>query len=272
VPLQPSARDAALASALAAEIVRAGLQRVRRVVMIGSRARGCPRPDSDLDLVVLVEIPREAAPWGPAEVIAERKRIQRQLPPPSVLTDLWVRTTDRYEEARGVIGGVERLVDVEGVDVFSEALTRPPLVRRTPDQVRREHVSAWIEHALWALEGTAAMEAAAVPPRAAPGHPRTVGEASRVCAERAVNALLVFHQIEAGKGNGFAGMIARLATCDRACASRMENLFSSSDKPTAAARRVVSEVIRRLAQDRVMLPYLAPSRARLDRLFVGAHP
>jgi len=242
------------------------LRRVRRVVMIGSRARGCARPDSDLDLVVLVEIPRGTPRWGPDEVIAERKRLQQQIPRPPVLTDLWVRTTDRYAEARGVVGGVERLVDVEGVDVYSEPPTRPPLVRRTPDQVRREHVSAWIEHALWALEGTAAMEAAKVPPRIAPGHPRTVEEASRICAERAVNALLVFHQVEAAKGDGLAGMIAHLSTCDRACASRIESLFPSTDDPTASARRVVSEVVRRLAQDRGMLPYLASSLTRLDRL------
>jgi predicted nucleotidyltransferase len=236
--------------------------------MIGSRARGSARPDSDLDLVVLVEIPADAAPWGPAEVVAERKRLQQQLPRPSILTDLWVRTTDRYAEARGVIGGIERLVDVEGVDVFSEPLRRAPIVRRTPDQVRREHVSAWIEHALWALEGTAAMENATVPRPAAPGRPRSADEASRICAERAVNALLVFHQVEAGKGDGLTGMIERLSTCDPGCAARLGDGFAQSGSPTSAARYVVSEVMRRLSEDRGMLPYLVSSRARHDRVSI----
>ncbi|MFL5385823.1 MAG: nucleotidyltransferase domain-containing protein [Longimicrobiaceae bacterium] len=238
------------------------------MTMIGSRARGSARPDSDLDLVVLLEIPADAAPWGPAEVIAERKRLQQSVPRPPILTDLWVRTTDRYAEARGVIGGIERLVDVEGVDVFSEPLTRAPIVRRTPDQVRREHVSAWIEHALWALEGTAAMESATVARPVAPGQPRTADEASRICAERAVNALLVFHQVEARKGDGLTGMIERLSKCDPGCAAHLGKLFPDEESPTTAARRLVSEVMRRLSEDRSMLPYLGSSRARLDRVSV----
>jgi predicted nucleotidyltransferase len=51
----PATDDVRKASELARRIVAAGRGRVRRVVMIGSRARGTPAKTSDLDLVVIVE-------------------------------------------------------------------------------------------------------------------------------------------------------------------------------------------------------------------------
>ncbi|MDB4950446.1 MAG: hypothetical protein JWM27_3095 [Gemmatimonadetes bacterium] len=166
-----------------------------------------------------------------------------------------------------VIGGVERLVDTEGFEVYSRPLTRTSALRRTPDQVRREHVSAWLEHALAALEGTVRLEARAGLRSPVPGEPATPEAAACVCVERAVNALLVFHQVEAGKNTGVDGMVALLNGADR---SRMQSVMATfaglQGRASARARRVLGEILRRLGEDAGMRPYLAPSKARLQRV------
>jgi hypothetical protein len=259
-----------IAQRLAMQIVAVGLGRVQRVVLIGSRARGTARPDSDLDLVVLVELPSDASPWGPADVIAERKRIQHRIPAPPVSADLWVRTTDRYAEARGVIGGVERLVDTEGVEVYSRPQQRAPVVRRTLDQVRRELVSTWVEHTLAALEGTLAMESNRAPRPPVPGQPKSAQDAAHVCAERAANALLVLHQTGAGKGAELPPLVARLGEADRRrVAGWLSAGSQSKETPSRQARRVVGEMLRRLQEDRGMRAYLGPSQERFKRAAAG---
>jgi predicted nucleotidyltransferase len=267
--MPPLIADALLAQRLAMQIADVGLGRVQRVVMIGSRARGTPRPDSDLDLVVLFELPVHDRPWGPQEVIAERSRIHRLLPPPPVQTDLWVRTTDRYEEARRVVGGVEMLVDVEGVEVYSRPPTRAPLVQRNTDQVRREHVSAWVEHALAALEGTLRIERQAAGQTSLPGVPKTPEAAARICVERAVNALLVFHQLVSGKAAGVDGMLSRLDVAERErVAAWLFPRCHAGGLSSWNAVRAVGEVLKRLSEDDGMRSYLAVSLARFHRVTV----
>jgi hypothetical protein len=262
-----SPRDVLLSQRLGLQIVDAGLGRVQRVVMIGSRALGTARADSDLDLVVLVELPAEARPWGPAEVIAERRRMQEQIGTPPVLTDLWVRTTDRYEEARGVIGGVERLVDTEGVTVYARPTQRPPVVRRSPDEVRREHVSAWVEHALAAYVGTLRMESGSAPPT--PGQPKTAQDGARICAERAVNALLVYHQREASKSAGVDGMLALLPESDHRRAIRWAQTGGrGGGSASGCARRVMAGLLERMCEDRTMRNYVSAAEQRFRQASV----
>jgi predicted nucleotidyltransferase len=261
--MPPTESDLPLGRDLALRIVAAGLGRVRRVVLIGSRARGTARVDSDMDLVVLVEPPEEHPAWGPAEVIAERARIFRQVGLMPHPTELWVRTTDRYEEARSVIGGVERLVDEEGVDLYSRQVDRLPTTRCTPDEVRKQHVSAWMEHALTAFEGTLEMRTAPASSGRDPHEPRTADEAARICAARAVNALLVFHQLAGSKAAGLSGMLALLTTRDRVTAARLQRSIAGERRPVQLARLVVGTVLRKLRDDKAMRPYLASSLTRL---------
>jgi predicted nucleotidyltransferase len=241
--MEPSTVDLCLARAMAQRIVALlGADRVQRVVLIGSRARGTARPDSDMDLVVLVEIPVDAPPWGPSEAAAARAWLQRALGPPPVPTDLWVRTTDRYAEARGVAGGVERLVDVEGTDVFARPAARAPVVRRRAEQVRREHVSAWLEHAVTALEATARMERGA----AEPGAPRSAQEAANVCAVRALTALHLFHGKQIAKAAHPAGMVEAVAGVDPRAAAQLGATLSAAAGPVQKAVSVVQLVLARL--------------------------
>lgn len=261
--MPPKPEDLAMAAELAGRIVAAGRGRVRRVAMVGSRALGTARPESDLDLVVLVELAAGAPPWGPKEFQAERGRLRREAGAPPVRTDLWVRTTDRFEEARRVVGGVEWLVETEGVEVYRRPLDRPPTVRRTPGQVRRENVSAWIEHAMLALEGaTARGNAAAL---AAGGAPAEARQAARAAVERAVNALLVSHQLRADKAGGVGEMLRRLETVEPAAAAELRSMGAESVDAALEAHRVLAAVVHRLSADPVTARYLAGPRERLGR-------
>ncbi|HYW06422.1 MAG TPA: nucleotidyltransferase domain-containing protein, partial [Longimicrobium sp.] len=186
-------------------IVAAGEGRVRRVVMIGSRALGTARAESDLDLVVLVELPAGAKPWSAADSRAARERIQEQVPRPPIRTELWVRTVDQYEEARKIECSIEWRVEAEGVGVYARPLDHPAVARRPPASVRREYVFGWISHALQALEAAVMLENGAALRNAAPEAARP----AHAAAMRAVTALLVVHRIHASKHDGLEAMLAR---------------------------------------------------------------
>lgn len=261
--MPPKPEDLRVATELAGRIAAAGRGRVRRVVMVGSRALGTARPDSDLDLVVLVELARGTPPWGPKEFRAERDRLRREVGAPPVRTDLWVRTVDRFEEARRVVGGVEWLLETEGVEVYRRPLDRPPTVRRTPDQIRRENVSAWIEHALLALDGATARENAA-----ALGSGGAIVEArwaARAAVERAVNALLVSHQVRAEKAGGVAEMLRCLEAVEPAAATELRSLRAEGADSALEAHGVLAAVVRRLSADPATARYLAGPRERLGK-------
>jgi len=222
--------------------------------MIGSRARGTPHPTSDLDLVVLVEVPRGSRAWGPAENLVERDRIQQAVGVPPITTDLSVRTTDQYHEARHVIGGVEHLVDVEGIDVFSHPLSDPPSIRRSPTQVRLQHTGTWITHAAAVLEEATAREQA--DSALAPESAARLASAAHASVMRAVTALLVSHQLPSAKRDGIPAMIKQLAAVDPETAAELEAVLRRAGPPFPAASAVLRMVVLRLGSVPGMAPYL----------------
>lgn len=120
--------------------------------MIGSRAVGCARAESDIDLVIVIELPADAAPWGGKEFAQSGRQLQAALGHTAVRPDLRVRTTDRFAEAKDVPGGVEWLAVRNGVSLFEAPCERVPRVRTSPHNVRRELVSSWMHHAASAAE------------------------------------------------------------------------------------------------------------------------
>ncbi|HEX8674509.1 MAG TPA: nucleotidyltransferase domain-containing protein [Longimicrobium sp.] len=268
--MQPTQTDTAIATQLAQRIVAAGLGRVRRVVMIGSRARGVAHPTSDLDLVVLVEVPRGSRAWGPAENLAERDRIQQAVGVPPITTDLSVRTTDHYHEARHVIGGVEHLVDLEGVDVFSQPLSDPPSIRRSPTQVRLQHTGTWITHAAAVLEEATSSEkadSAGTPEGAA-----RLASAAHASVMRAVTALLVSHQLHSAKRDGIPAMLKQLAGVDPETAAELEAVLRRAGPPFPTACAVLRMVVLRLGSGPGMAPYLNQAQVWLKTAEPGRVP
>lgn len=252
--VSPTSSDLAIATALAHEIAVAGRGRVRRVTMIGSRAAGVARPNSDLDLVVLVEVAKGSPAWGPAENLAERDRIQRAVGVPPITTDLLVRTTDQYHEAREVIGGPEHLIDVEGHDVYSQPLEHPPTIRRGVAQVRRQHAGTWITHAAAVLD-EATSSAAAI----------DWVSVSHSSAMRSVTALLVTHQLHNSKHDGIHRMLQQLSQADPAAAAELRATLEKRDPPFQKANAVLRLAAARLASDPGMAPYLQRAQAWLRK-------
>jgi hypothetical protein len=226
--------------------------------MIGSRALGIARPDSDLDLVVLLELSHGARPWRQSDRIAERNRIQQCVGVPPISTDLSVRTTDEYQEARAVVGGVEHLMDVEGIDVYTRRMNRPPIIRRTPDQVRRMHAGTWLTHAVDVLVEATALPTIAPPrPDARYSRGKGINSALSVAAERAVTALLVTHQLHSAKRDGVRSMLAQLRAVDPEVAGEVLALLEDTSNPLATARAIVNVVTTTtLRRDPAMAPHL----------------
>jgi predicted nucleotidyltransferase len=259
--LAPAVADVRMATALAHRIVAAGRGRVRRVVMIGSRARGTPGKNSDLDLVVIVETPRGARRWGTVEFKRERERLQREVGKPPIATDLTVRSTDRYEEARRVIGGVEHLVDLEGIDLYRAALHRAPQARCSENQVRREHTSGWVQHAADTLDEAIRLKS----DRTAGGNVAARAKRRTDSAiERALNALLVWHGILGTKADGADAFIEKLSAVDPNTAAELRAILTEAPASTRAAHAVLASVIGRLLEyDPLMRASLGPIQQRL---------
>lgn len=259
----PSSGDLAVARGLCDRLVAAGRGRVRRVVMIGSRARGTPRPDSDLDLVVIVEIPPGERPWANPEIAAERRRLQGEVGRPPLPTDLWVRTTDRFEECRSVVGGVESLVESEGVDLFSRPMDRAPIVRRPPEQVRIANTCGWLEDGVAAL--TRARTAGSRPGLRLGTAP--VADEALFFAEKAVrcaiNALFVKHQVLVSKQDSLEVVLARLRGLEPPLASLLEARLGDGGYSPGSAGVVVDAVAERLARDPELAKPVLSIRRRL---------
>jgi predicted nucleotidyltransferase len=135
--------DRQLLDTIVSRIQSADKGHIQRVICFGSRINGNSSPDSDIDILVVVEPADDG--WGPRENIAERKRIETEIGTLPARLDLWVRTIDQYEEARGVIGGHEHAAEVSGVVLCSRPVRRPPIILRSPDDIRYRNVCDWLE-------------------------------------------------------------------------------------------------------------------------------
>jgi predicted nucleotidyltransferase len=239
--------DLQRASELTAILTSASLGRIRRIVLIGSRARGNAHPDSDYDLAVIVE---PTTSWGPNEVAAERKRLQAVLyqQVPHLSTDVLVTTTEQYAAGRRVFGGVDWLIDNEGVELFAAPFHRKPVIRRTSAQVRNGYVATWVFHALRALEAAFGNDAGA----------------EQACVDRALAALLVFHQIPASKLAGTDGLLALLRSRDGPFADWAQALVSNGIAATTA-HAILKAAVERISKDAAAAPYVSDARTVLAR-------
>lgn len=269
--MPPAENDLRVARAFAKRIVTAGRGRVRRVVLVGSRALGTARADSDLDIVVLVETAASVRPWGTPECAAERDRLQREVGAPPLPTDLWVRTTDQYQEARGVLGSVEAMVDTEGIDLYAEPFQRAPRVRRTPAQVRREYTVGWVTHALRALEEAYARQAR-VADRQRPGVAALPPDLpAHACILRAILALIFARQVPRERGDGVDALLARYSAVDEATAHAVRTDYCGDGELVLKAHAVLTRVVGQLARDPAMASELKGiQRTLLKRSGVGS--
>jgi predicted nucleotidyltransferase len=223
--LHPTASDARIGRDFAARIALAGEGRVRCVAMIGSRALGCSTPLSDLDLVVLEEPAARDSDWDGKRADEEKARLERKLGPPPMPTDITVRSTQQYMDAREVFGGVEWLIDSEGVVLFASPLTRNVVPRRSKERVRNALIVAWLEAALRSLAKARTAHITLDDPRIMVAH--VVGKTMSFRApsapvrtpeyywhrstQQALAAACVFHQVVAAKHDNMHAVAVKLS-------------------------------------------------------------
>jgi uncharacterized protein len=85
-------------------------ERVRRVILYGSRAQSTGRPDSDFDLLVI-----EADPASKRE---DMWRLRHALSDLGYPVDVWVMGETEFEETKNVIGGLAYPAHKYGVVLY----------------------------------------------------------------------------------------------------------------------------------------------------------
>src|SRR5947209_1788464 len=96
----------------------------RRVILFGSRARGEHRPDSDYDLMVLIDSPDAAAECEPA--------IRERMSAFDSSVDVLVASAGDFERRRLDVGTIEFAVDREGHVLYESATPMLPRRVREP--------------------------------------------------------------------------------------------------------------------------------------------
>jgi predicted nucleotidyltransferase len=97
------------------EIVRrvTSVVRAERIILFGSAAAGQMTRDSDIDLLIIEQ--NVADPWG------ERLRIREALRGIEYPFDIMLMTRQRFEETKGVIGGIAYPANKQGMVIYEAA-------------------------------------------------------------------------------------------------------------------------------------------------------
>jgi len=277
--LHPTPSDQRVGRDLAARIAAAGEGRVRSVVMIGSRAHGCSTRSSDLDLVVIEETAAHDSNWDGNRTDREKARIERELGLPPMPTDLTVRSTQQYVDAREVFGGVEWLVDTEGVVLFASPLARKVVPRLSKERVRSGLIVAWLEAALRSLARARTGQIASDSPHMIVAHVNGKGLALRPASvptrtpeyywhrsiQQALAAACVFHQVVAAKHDSMEAVAVKLNRHSPLLHERFSN-YASISASSSTAYTAVLEVVTWVKEHGAMEAILKPVSRRLQEL------
>jgi hypothetical protein len=106
------APDLQIAEKLKDLSLRVDGERIRRIILFGSRARGDARPDSDYDLLVVL---RHITPEEKPSYLLNLYRAFRGI---GVAVEPWVMEEEEFEETKGVIGGLAYPASKEGVVLY----------------------------------------------------------------------------------------------------------------------------------------------------------
>ncbi len=102
--------DRRIAAELAERVLAASRERIRRIILYGSRAYGTPERDSDFDLLVI-----ESDPVAKREEIL---RLRRAVGDVSFPVDVWVMGEQEFEETKNVIGGLAYPAHKHGIVLY----------------------------------------------------------------------------------------------------------------------------------------------------------
>ncbi len=91
-------KDRRIAEELNKKLLAADGERIRRVILYGSRAQGSATEDSDFDLLVIEK--------DPVSKREEMRRLRQSLSDLDYPVDVWVMGEEEFDETREVIGGL----------------------------------------------------------------------------------------------------------------------------------------------------------------------
>lgn len=100
-----------MAARLKARILFIAGDRVSKIILFGSRARGEARPDSDFDLLILMH-----APIGDKR--QQLVELYRGLTGCGAVVEPWVMSVDEFEETKSVVGGLAYAAGKEGIVLY----------------------------------------------------------------------------------------------------------------------------------------------------------
>ncbi len=165
-----------------------------RVILFGSRARGDARPDSDYDLLVVVDddLPDDRQGW---RAVNDARRVY------SGPVDILSWSNSAYEAERGVTGSLPWTADREGVVVYGHKVQ---LLTGDPAGVRPELAARWLAKADEDLR-TAKLCAQADPPIVS-----MAGYHCQQCAEKLIKACLLLAEVPFGKTHNFGALIGQV--------------------------------------------------------------
>ncbi len=104
------ADDLATAREMARRIVEVAGDRVERIILFGSRARGDAHPDSDYDLLVVTS--DEMTRKEERELYsAARLRL-------GVIPEVWTVQEDVFQATRGIVGCLSYFASYDGVTIY----------------------------------------------------------------------------------------------------------------------------------------------------------
>lgn len=103
----------AIIPALKERILSARKNKIRRMMLYGSRARGTARPDSDLDLLVIEK--------DPVSKHQEREQLRRAVEDFSIPIDLRVMGETEFQETKDIVGGIAYPAHKEGILLYEAA-------------------------------------------------------------------------------------------------------------------------------------------------------
>lgn len=113
-PEKVAPHDWFIAQRLKNLILHADSDRVQRIILFGSRARGDARPDSDFDLLVVLRH------LSPSESRSYQEGLYRALRGSGVTAEPWVMSEEEFQETKTVIGGLAYPAWTEGVILYEK--------------------------------------------------------------------------------------------------------------------------------------------------------
>lgn len=105
-------KERRVAFELADRVLATNRERIRRVVLYGSRAYGAAGQDSDFDLLIIER--------DPVRKREETLRLRRALLDVSFPVDLWVMGEQEFEETKDVVGGIAYPAHKFGVVLYED--------------------------------------------------------------------------------------------------------------------------------------------------------